>query len=96
LVKPQFEVGREGVGKGGVVRDPQAHAQAIAGVLEAAVALGWQGKGLTGSPITGPAGNHEYLLWLSSGSGGLVRGGGSPGPVDPDQIRAVVRATLGS
>jgi 23S rRNA (cytidine1920-2'-O)/16S rRNA (cytidine1409-2'-O)-methyltransferase len=96
LVKPQFEVGREGVGKGGVVRDPLAHAKVIAGVLEAAVALGWQGKGLIGSPLTGPAGNHEYLLWLGSSCGGLVEGGGSPGHVDPDQISAVVRATLGS
>ena len=66
LVKPQFEVGRERVGKGGVVRDPEAHADAIAGVMAQAVPLGWQACGLVGSPITGPAGNHEYLLWLSS------------------------------
>lgn len=66
LVKPQFEVGREGVGKGGVVRDPAAHVAAIKGVLTAAEALGWRGRGLVGSPITGPAGNHEYLLWLAT------------------------------
>ncbi|MEY4352901.1 MAG: hypothetical protein RLZZ609_1142 [Cyanobacteriota bacterium] len=94
LVKPQFEVGRAGVGKGGVVRDPAAHATAISGVLEAAIAFGWQAKGLTGSPITGPAGNHEYLLWLVSGPGGLVAGTGSAGPLDPERIQAVVRATL--
>jgi 23S rRNA (cytidine1920-2'-O)/16S rRNA (cytidine1409-2'-O)-methyltransferase len=94
LVKPQFEVGREGVGKGGVVRDPAAHARAISGVLDAATALGWQAKGLTGSPITGPAGNHEYLLWLESAPGGLVKGEGSPGPLDADRIRGVVQATL--
>ena len=95
LVKPQFEVGRQGVGKGGVVRDPAAHASALTGVLEAAVALGWEAKGLVGSPITGPAGNHEYLLWLVSGAGGLIAGEGSRGPLDPDRIAAVVQATVG-
>ncbi len=94
LVKPQFEVGREGVGKGGVVRDPAAHARAIGRVLEAAVALGWQGRGLTGSPITGPAGNHEYLLWLASSAGGLLPDEGSLGPLNPEAIRAVVATTL--
>ena len=64
LVKPQFEVGRERVGKGGVVRDPRAHRDAILTVIEAAGALAWAPAGLVASPITGPAGNHEYLLWL--------------------------------
>ena len=64
LVKPQFEVGRERVGKGGVVRDPKAHADAIALVAAAAQPLQWFPQGLVGSPITGAAGNHEYLLWL--------------------------------
>ena len=68
LVKPQFEVGKERVGKGGVVRDPTAHADAIAGVIAAAEAEGWHACGLVASPITGPAGNHEYLLWLRSGA----------------------------
>jgi len=94
LVKPQFEVGRDGVGKGGVVRDPAAQAAAIAGVLTAAVALGWQARGLVGSPITGPAGNHEYLLWLGSAPGGLKNGEGSPGTWGNPQIQAVVAATL--
>ncbi len=66
LVKPQFEVGRTQVGKNGVVRDPQAQAQAIFSVLEAAQQLCWHPQGLTYSPITGPAGNVEYLLWLST------------------------------
>jgi len=88
LVKPQFEVGRERVGKGGVVRDPAAHCDAIEGVIRAADPLGWQPHGLVASPITGPAGNHEYLLWLAAGS--------------PDQsldlvaIEALVRSTLSS
>lgn len=94
LVKPQFEVGREGVGKGGVVRDPAAQTAAIATVLAAAVALGWQARGLVGSPITGPAGNHEYLLWLGSSPGGLQPGGGSPGDWTTSRIQEVVDATL--
>jgi 23S rRNA (cytidine1920-2'-O)/16S rRNA (cytidine1409-2'-O)-methyltransferase len=66
LVKPQFEVNRELIGKKGVVRDPQAQVGAIYGVWETAHKLGWQARGLTFSPITGPAGNIEYLLWLAT------------------------------
>jgi 23S rRNA (cytidine1920-2'-O)/16S rRNA (cytidine1409-2'-O)-methyltransferase len=66
LVKPQFEVGRSRVGKKGVVRDPTDQAQAIFQVLQGAQQLGWQYQGLIWSPITGPAGNIEYLLWLST------------------------------
>ena len=70
LVKPQFEVGKERVGKGGVVRDPLAHADAIAGVITAAEAEGWRSwcGGLT-HHRTG--GNHEYLLWLRAGAWGM-------------------------
>lgn len=68
LVKPQFEVGRSRVGKKGVVRDPNDQADAIFQVLQAAHELGWKYKGLTWSPITGPAGNIEYLLWLGMDS----------------------------
>jgi 23S rRNA (cytidine1920-2'-O)/16S rRNA (cytidine1409-2'-O)-methyltransferase len=64
LVKPQFEVGRARVGKGGVVRDPAAHIDAITGVVIAAEGLGLTAVGLVTSPLTGPAGNHEYLVWL--------------------------------
>lgn len=66
LVKPQFEVGRSRVGKKGVVRSPTDQAQAIFQVLQTAHRLGWQYQGLTWSPITGPAGNIEYLLWVST------------------------------
>jgi 23S rRNA (cytidine1920-2'-O)/16S rRNA (cytidine1409-2'-O)-methyltransferase len=72
LVKPQFEVGREAVGKKGVVRDPEAQIGAIAGVLTAAQSLGWHPQGLTFSPLTGPAGNIEYLLWLSNEDQGVM------------------------
>ena len=65
LVKPQFEVGKSRVGKKGVVRDPNDQADAIFQVLQAAHEFGWKYKGLTWSPITGPAGNIEYLLWLA-------------------------------
>jgi 23S rRNA (cytidine1920-2'-O)/16S rRNA (cytidine1409-2'-O)-methyltransferase len=64
LVKPQFEVGREKVGKKGVVRDPKDQAGAIAQVLAAAQTWGWHYANLTWSPLMGPAGNIEYLLWL--------------------------------
>jgi 23S rRNA (cytidine1920-2'-O)/16S rRNA (cytidine1409-2'-O)-methyltransferase len=68
LVKPQFEVGRERIGKKGVVRDFNDHAAAIFQVWQTARSLGWDYQGLTWSPITGPAGNIEYLLWLKMGS----------------------------
>ena len=48
------------------MRDPLAHRDAITAVIEAANPLGWKPAGLVASPLTGPAGNHEYLLWLSS------------------------------
>ena len=63
LVKPQFEVGRERVGKGGVVRDPKAHADAIA-LVAARTTPAVVPAGVVDPPITGAAGNHEYLLWL--------------------------------
>lgn len=68
LVKPQFEVGRDRVGKKGVVRDPLDQGSAIAKVLQTAQNQGWKYQGLTHSPITGPAGNIEYLLWLGMDS----------------------------
>ncbi|BBD56887.1 TlyA family RNA methyltransferase [Planktothrix agardhii] len=64
LVKPQFEVGRERVGKKGVVRDSKDQARAIFQVGSVAISLGWQYRDLTWSPLQGPAGNIEYLLWL--------------------------------
>ncbi|MFN9694063.1 MAG: TlyA family RNA methyltransferase, partial [Synechococcaceae cyanobacterium] len=86
LVKPQFEVGPARVGKGGVVRDPVAHADALEGVLAATSALDWPAAGLLASPITGPAGNHEYLLWLSPRV--------APVSLKRQQIDAMVAATL--
>jgi 23S rRNA (cytidine1920-2'-O)/16S rRNA (cytidine1409-2'-O)-methyltransferase len=64
MVKPQFEVGRERVGSGGVVRDHGLRAGAVLGVAEAAAALGFGVAGVTVSPLPGPAGNVEFFLWL--------------------------------
>jgi 23S rRNA (cytidine1920-2'-O)/16S rRNA (cytidine1409-2'-O)-methyltransferase len=72
LVKPQFEVGRSAIGKHGVVRDLSAQAGAIYEVLAAARDLGWYYRGLTWSPLVGPAGNIEYLLWLNTNGDELV------------------------
>ena len=66
MVKPQFEVGREALGRGGVVRDPQLWDAAVAGVAAAAQELGWWEHGRTRSPLPGPAGNVEFFLWLKS------------------------------
>ncbi|NCO76385.1 MAG: TlyA family RNA methyltransferase [Cyanobacteria bacterium] len=69
LVKPQFEVGKDKVGKNGVVRDSRLQAEAIYQVLTEGIKLGWQYQSLTWSPITGPAGNIEFLLWLNEDKG---------------------------
>ncbi len=71
LVKPQFEVGRAQIAKGGVVKDAKARAQAILTVGQAAMAQGWQVQGVTASPLLGPAGNREYLLWLGTTGAGI-------------------------
>ena len=68
LVKPQFEVGKELVGKGGVVRNSSAHVNALTSVINDAKQLNLFPKGLIASPLTGPAGNHEYFIWLSNKS----------------------------
>jgi 23S rRNA (cytidine1920-2'-O)/16S rRNA (cytidine1409-2'-O)-methyltransferase len=88
LVKPQFEVGRDRVGKKGVVRDPGDQADAMAGVLAAAQALGWVYRGLTWSPLLGPAGNIEYLLWLSEA------GDSAEGPLLADLKALAVNARM--
>jgi 23S rRNA (cytidine1920-2'-O)/16S rRNA (cytidine1409-2'-O)-methyltransferase len=66
LVKPQFEVGRGNVGKGGIVRDEGARAEAVAAVRAGAEGLGFTVVGQTTSPITGGKGNVEFLLHLRS------------------------------
>lgn len=63
LVKPQFEAGREHVGKGGIVRDPAAHRLAVEKVSECVRTQGWEVAGTMPSPITGAEGNQEFLLY---------------------------------
>ncbi|ACU74290.1 hemolysin A [Catenulispora acidiphila DSM 44928] len=64
MVKPQFEVGRERLGSGGVVRDVALHAEAVRDVAAAAGRAGLGVRGVAASPLPGPAGNVEYFLWL--------------------------------
>ncbi len=70
LVKPQFEAGREHVGKGGIVRDPAAHEMAVAKVGDCVRSLGWEVCGTIPSPITGAEGNREFLLYAKRSSRG--------------------------
>jgi 23S rRNA (cytidine1920-2'-O)/16S rRNA (cytidine1409-2'-O)-methyltransferase len=63
LIKPQFEAGRSEVGKGGVVRDASVHARVRQQVADWLEGSGWSVKGQTESPITGPKGNVEFLIW---------------------------------
>jgi 23S rRNA (cytidine1920-2'-O)/16S rRNA (cytidine1409-2'-O)-methyltransferase len=68
MVKPQFEVGRERLGSGGVVRDPVLRAETVKTVAAAAARLGLGVQGITASPLPGPSGNVEYFLWLRAGA----------------------------
>jgi len=82
MVKPQFEVGKERVGKGGVVRDPVLRADAVSGVADAAAARGWGAHMVATSPLPGPSGNVEFFLWLRRG----------PATLDTAAIHTTVRA----
>lgn len=64
LIKPQFEAGRDKVGKKGVVRDKKVHAEVVRKIVDYADMIGFSVRGLTYSPIKGPEGNIEYLMWL--------------------------------
>lgn len=68
MVKPQFEVGRDRVGRGGVVRDDALRRQATDEVAEAAAALGYAERGRAESALPGPKGNREIFLWLAPGA----------------------------
>lgn len=69
MVKPQFEVGREKLGAGGVVRDPALRRAAVLDVADSAYDVGLGTLGIAASPLPGPAGNVEYFLWLRRGAG---------------------------
>ncbi|WP_326524874.1 TlyA family RNA methyltransferase [Sphingomonas sp.] len=72
LIKPQFEAGREEVGKGGVVRDASVHQRVCREVADWLTASGWQVEGVTESPITGPEGNVEFLISARKSAEGVV------------------------
>jgi 23S rRNA (cytidine1920-2'-O)/16S rRNA (cytidine1409-2'-O)-methyltransferase len=82
MVKPQFEVGRDSLGKGGVVRDERLRAKAVLQVAESAASYGLGVAGVTRSVLPGPAGNVEFFLWLRAGAP----------PVDPAAVEAAVAA----
>ncbi|HUR76004.1 MAG TPA: TlyA family RNA methyltransferase [Sporichthya sp.] len=74
MVKPQFEIGKERLTTGGVVRDPALRALAVRLVAEAGWSLGLGIRGVTASPLPGPAGNVEYFLWMTAGAPSLDEG----------------------
>jgi 23S rRNA (cytidine1920-2'-O)/16S rRNA (cytidine1409-2'-O)-methyltransferase len=84
LIKPQFEVGREQIGKGGVVRDAAARRRALIDVGEAALGMGSAVLGYASSGLPGPKGNRETFVWLAEGSrGGLDDLAGAANQVEP-------------
>jgi 23S rRNA (cytidine1920-2'-O)/16S rRNA (cytidine1409-2'-O)-methyltransferase len=82
MVKPQFEVGRERVGAGGVVRDPALRAEAVLDVAATAAELGLGVAGVARSPLPGPSGNIEFFLWLRRDAP----------PVNPETVRRVAES----
>jgi 23S rRNA (cytidine1920-2'-O)/16S rRNA (cytidine1409-2'-O)-methyltransferase len=72
MVKPQFEVGREKLGAGGVVRDSALRKNAVMEVADCAYDMGLGCSGVIASPLPGPSGNVEYFLWLKRGASELV------------------------
>lgn len=87
LVKPQFEAGKSRVGKRGVVRDADVHADVLESVVREAGVQGWTVRGLTWSPLKGPEGNIEFWVWLDHS--------GTPGDVDPSDVVARAHEALG-
>ncbi|ALG08118.1 TlyA family RNA methyltransferase [Kibdelosporangium phytohabitans] len=83
MVKPQFEVGKQRLGSGGVVRDPGLRADAVIEVLTAAAELGLRPHGVVASPLPGPSGNVEYFVWLRRGD-----------RLDPGQVADMVHAAV--
>ena len=81
MVKPQFEVGKDRVGKGGVVRDLELRVEAVSAVATASAGRGWGATAVATSPLPGPSGNVEFFLWLRRGEP----------RIGPDQITAEVQ-----
>ncbi len=85
MVKPQFEVGKERLGSGGVVRDPALRADAVLAVAAEAATMGVGVAGVVASPLPGPSGNVEFFLWLRRGAP----------PADEDEVRRIVEEAAG-
>ncbi len=85
MVKPQFEVGRERLGSGGVVRDPALRAEAVLAVAAEAATMGLGVAGVVASPLPGPSGNVEFFLWLRRGAPAA----------DPEDVRRTVEEASG-
>ncbi len=83
MTKPQFEVGKDRLGSGGVVRDPGLRAEVVTDVVTAARGLGWGLAGVVASPLPGPSGNVEYFVHLTTDGG-----------TDPDEAAAAVRRAV--
>lgn len=94
MVKPQFEVGRERVGKGGVVRDPDLRGEAVASVAATAATAGWPARGVATSPLPGPSGNVEYFLWLRRAPLAPLVAREAPAPDRPVLTDADIRAEV--
>ena len=86
LIKPQFEAGRDEVGKHGVVKDRKVHEEVIERIISVAEQNGFQPIGLTYSPIKGPEGNIEYLLWIEKSDSHGDNGSNAEKPVDKIKI----------
>jgi len=91
LIKPQFEAGKQDVGKGGVVKSPEVHRRVLYEVLTAAHERGFEIAGLIRSPLKGPAGNIEFLAWLRYGAAGQE--GNLPTKME-DHLDALISSVL--
>jgi 23S rRNA (cytidine1920-2'-O)/16S rRNA (cytidine1409-2'-O)-methyltransferase len=92
LVKPQFEVGRDRLGSGGVVRDPALHERAVRDVVAAASAEGLRLRAVVPSPLPGPSGNREYFVWLERAPRAAAPD--RPPAADADALRAAVAGAV--
>ena len=86
LVKPQFEAGRDAVGKGGVVRDPAVHRKVLEDVLGFSASAGLAPQGLIRSPLRGPKGNVEFLMWARTGGEARSLDGEIERAVEPSAV----------
>ncbi|MEW2507537.1 TlyA family RNA methyltransferase [Amycolatopsis sp. CA-161197] len=94
MVKPQFEVGKDRLGSGGVVRDPELRVQSVLDVIAEAAKLGLALRGVVASPLPGPSGNVEYFVWLRRDL--RRQDPGEPGAADGtvDGVERLVRAAV--